>query len=133
MSNGVSLRSIVNTSAEIFATKGYRRTTLIDVASQLGVSNPALYYYVKNKYQILWMIFEKIMDYYIQSAEESIENVKDPEEKLRLLIESHANAVMDNRSLNIIFYHEQKELYGEESKILNKEMNVYAKMFVDVY
>ncbi|WP_462421472.1 TetR/AcrR family transcriptional regulator [Salinicoccus sp. Marseille-QA3877] len=133
MSNGVSLTSIVDTAAKVFAEKGYRKSTLNDVASQLGVSKPALYYYVKNKYQILWMIFDEIMDHYIESAEEAIKKFETPEEKLRMLVKSHASAVMNNKSLNVIFYHEQKELNGEDSKILNERMNTYTKMFVDVY
>src|SRR6266849_2777793 len=49
----------MDAAAEIFAAKGVRASTLEELAGEFGVTKPALYYYVKSKQQLLWMIFEQ--------------------------------------------------------------------------
>ncbi|MEW9673393.1 TetR family transcriptional regulator [Ammoniphilus sp. 3BR4] len=131
--NGITTRTILLTASEIFAKKGYRASTLEDVSKELGVTKPALYYYVKNKHQILWSIFEEIMDIYLRSAMTIMEKDIDPKEKLRGLIEGHAHAVLDNQTFTTIFNHEQSELKEEELKSLRSRVKAYEMLFVQVY
>lgn len=46
--------SILNAAAKIFNERGYHQTSVDDVADALGVSKPTLYYYLKNKEQMLF-------------------------------------------------------------------------------
>lgn len=133
MDNGLTLRTVINTSAEIFASEGYRKSTLTTVADKLGVSKPALYYYVKNKHHILWLIFEEIMEKYISSAKDAIINETDPKIKMQILIENHAHCLFNNKSLSIIFQREQSELNPEEHKILKAHLHEYNRIFTAVH
>jgi AcrR family transcriptional regulator len=45
--------TILQQAARSFRAKGYRETTMDDLAQQLGISKAALYYYVQNKEDIL--------------------------------------------------------------------------------
>ncbi len=51
---GIKLRALLNTAAQIFNERGYHRTTLDHVSERLGVTKPTLYYYIKNKEDILF-------------------------------------------------------------------------------
>ena len=46
-------RAILSVAAALFRERGYERTRLDDIARTLNVTKPALYYYVKNKEDIL--------------------------------------------------------------------------------
>lgn len=46
--------SILRAAARIFAERGYHTTSVAEVAEALGVSKPFLYYYLKNKEDILF-------------------------------------------------------------------------------
>ena len=50
----IKRQTLLNTAAKIFNEKGYNHTTLDDVADSLGVTKPTLYYYIKNKEDILF-------------------------------------------------------------------------------
>lgn len=45
---------VLQTAARVFNTKGFQIATLEDVADELGVTKPALYYYVRSKDEILF-------------------------------------------------------------------------------
>lgn len=73
MSNNKQKESLVNTTttrkeevmsvaARLFAAKGYHATTLDQIAEEIGVTKPALYYYVTNKEDILRTIIGKMME-----------------------------------------------------------------------
>ncbi len=48
---------IIRTSASIFAKKGFRETTIDDIAREIGVSRGAIYRYYKSKTEILQELF----------------------------------------------------------------------------
>jgi AcrR family transcriptional regulator len=52
--HGTKARMILLAAARIFNERGYHETSMADVAQALGVSKPFLYYYLKNKEDILY-------------------------------------------------------------------------------
>jgi AcrR family transcriptional regulator len=77
-------REILERAAELFAERGFAGTTVQDIADALGMSRPALYYYVKSKEVILQQLVENLS---INDAKvlEKIASRRggDPVEKLR--------------------------------------------------
>jgi AcrR family transcriptional regulator len=77
-------REILERAAELFAERSFAGTTVQDIADALGMSRPALYYYVKSKEVILQQLVENLS---INDAKvlEKISNRRngDPVEKLR--------------------------------------------------
>jgi len=47
---------LLETAARMFTNAGYERTSLTDIANELGITKPALYYYVDSKEDILFSI-----------------------------------------------------------------------------
>lgn len=77
-------REILERAAELFAERGFAGTTVQDIADALGMSRPALYYYVKSKDVILEQLVKNLS---INDAK-VLEEIRrrrsgDPVEKLR--------------------------------------------------
>jgi AcrR family transcriptional regulator len=49
---------LIDKAAELFATRGYSRTTMNDIAEELGLGRSSLYHYFRNKEQILQALIE---------------------------------------------------------------------------
>src|ERR1700722_19779077 len=49
--------AVILAAARAFNNHGYHNTSLDDIASELEVTKPTLYYYVKNKQQLLFECF----------------------------------------------------------------------------
>ena len=78
---------ILAQAAELFATRGYSRTSMNEVAKACGVSKPALYHYVRDKSQLL----AEIATSHVMRLQTVVEEVQglglSPEACLRQLIE----------------------------------------------
>lgn len=75
--------------AKLFAEKGYERTTLQEVADRLGVTKPALYYYLDSKQELLYEIMSFVMDSVLEQIIHIVESKKTPLGKLEALITSY--------------------------------------------
>lgn len=53
---------VIRVAARLFAAKGYYATTLDQIAEEIGVTKPALYYYITSKEDILRTIINRIME-----------------------------------------------------------------------
>ena len=69
----IKLDAVLAEAAALFNVKGYHATSLADVAKQLDITKTALYYYVKNKNDLLYQT-------YVRSLEEIERATKDAEE-----------------------------------------------------
>jgi AcrR family transcriptional regulator len=56
---GLKRFAILRTAAELFNERGYYKTSLNDLAKRLNVTKPSLYYYIKNKDDILLQILNQ--------------------------------------------------------------------------
>jgi AcrR family transcriptional regulator len=53
---------VLRSAAHCFNQKGYSGTSLKDVADLLGLTDPALYYYVKNKEELVYLCYVRAAD-----------------------------------------------------------------------
>src|SRR5436309_11157977 len=63
---------IVAAAAEVFHEKGYDAGTLDDVADALDLRRASLYYYVRSKANLLFLIFEHALDMALRRLEEHL-------------------------------------------------------------
>lgn len=72
---------------ELFATRGYASTSLQDVADALGMTRPALYYYVKNKDEILAKLVAEVTEVHARAAVEiNAQKSRPPLERLAAMV-----------------------------------------------
>lgn len=60
--------ALLRQAAYAFRTNGYHGTSLADIAESLGISKPTLYYYVKNKQDLLY-------ECHLAASEQALESV----------------------------------------------------------
>ena len=83
---------ILARAATLFAQQGYTATTMNQVAVACGVSKPALYHYVRDKYQLLFEIAQDHIAHLSALVERVQAEPLTPEAQLRRLIECFIEA-----------------------------------------
>ncbi|MDT3679256.1 MAG: TetR/AcrR family transcriptional regulator [Burkholderiaceae bacterium] len=110
-------------SAE-FRRKGYHGTSLDDVARQLGISKATLYYYVKNKQDLLYQC-------HLVAADQAIAAVcSDPEltglEQLRRTIIDYTTSIICDTSFSVVIL-EERSLNDEQLATVIKKRTRFER------
>lgn len=123
---------ILNMCAQFFYEKGYRGTSLDDVAKSLNITKPAIYYHFKNKEEILCELYAKAIDYLLENVVEVFGKDESSVSKLINMITMHLNVVTSNIPLITIFLQEKKELPMEDKRAISNKKKKYGDYFVQV-
>lgn len=80
-------QKILRESSALFMTKGFAETSTRDIASKVGISQPALYHHFKNKLEIYEEVIINLTDEVKESMDEIVKQDLDLEEKLYSLFQ----------------------------------------------
>ena len=83
------LTAVLAASSALFASKGYERATIRDVAQATGMSLAGLYYYVDGKEELLFLIQFRGFQSLCEKLREIIKTEADPHACLHRMIKMH--------------------------------------------
>ena len=125
-------QAIVAAAADLFARVGFGATSLDDIAEVLGASKAALYYHIKNKEEILRLIFLTVLTVSEEPLRQIVESDLSPGEKLCRAIEHQTAVAADRSPAMIVFYREQPHLTGPFAKEIILRKKAYERYFEDI-
>ena len=125
-------KAIVDTAAELFARDGFGATSLDDIAAMLGVTKGALYYHVKNKEEILRLIYLTVLTASEEPLHHIVEADLSPLEKLKRAVEHQAAVAADRSPAMIVFYREHPHLTGPFAKEIILRKKAYERYFEQI-
>lgn len=82
-------RALVATAARVFKSKGVQETSMDDIAAELNVSKAAIYYYVKNKQELIFLCHNLAFDIGDEALEEAMREGRTARERLELTIRKY--------------------------------------------
>lgn len=102
--------NILGSAASLFAEKSFGLASIREIAARANISFPRIYYYLRNKEELLYLVAKRGLERSMSSYERLAANVTDPAEKLRIMIEDHFSASSSSPA-------EAKVLIQETSKL----------------
>ena len=90
---GLKRFAILRTAAELFNERGFYETSLNDLAKRLNVTKPSLYYYVKNKDDILLQILNQAVIEFTPAMTLAEQSGMSGLEKLRIFVSQYTKAM----------------------------------------
>ena len=95
---------LLDVATQLFYEKGYAHTTLQDIADRMGFTKAAIYYYAKNKEELLVEIYTAIVEPAIARARElAAASGADGATVFVALIEQHLQTFLRNVEANAVF------------------------------
>ncbi len=128
----LSQQTIVAAAATLFARNGFGATSLDDLATALGVTKGALYYHVKNKEEILRLIFLQVLTVSEEPLRRIVESATPPAEKLAQVINHHTAVAADRSPQMTVFYREHVHLTGPFSREITQRKKAYERLIEQV-
>ncbi len=134
LDKSVRKQKIIQTAADLFQKKGYRSTTLDDVARELNISKAALYHYVSSKDELLSIIYtHTIKNIFMPGTTEILAMNLPPNEKLKLFIRNHIkNIIIESLAMFSVFFSEENQLSGKEYQKILREKKKYNHILEEI-
>ena len=99
--------ALLTESMGLFNRKGYRDTTMEEIASAVGIPTSGIYRYFSGKNDILAAIYRRAADRLSSEASSILARVTDPEEALTGLIDAYVKRSFDHPELAYVYYTER--------------------------
>ncbi len=120
------LGHILDHATEVFCEKGYEGASMRDLSRATGMSLAGLYYYFKSKERLLFLIQKHTFTTILEKLKALLENVTDPEQRIRLFILNHLQYFVSNQQELKVLSHEDESLKnGLSSEIAGIKREYY--------
>lgn len=106
-------RRIRAAAVGVFSRRGYRATSMNDLATAVGLSKPALYHYVRTKQDLLVEIYEEVLDESLRGARAIVADAPTPLDAFRALVVERVAYTCEHQDLLKICFEEESELPAE--------------------
>jgi len=84
--------AVLDAAAELFATKGFRETTMRDIARAAGMLHGSIYYHYGSKEDLLLAVYSAGVESFV-AAFAALAEIRDPWERLRRGLALHIAAI----------------------------------------
>jgi AcrR family transcriptional regulator len=118
------LGKILVHATEVFYEKGYEGASMRDLARTSGMSLSGLYYYFESKEKLLYLIQKHTFSTIVERLRERIDEVSDPEQRIRVFVLNHLEYFLANREAMKVLSHEAEVLkngFGAEIAAIKRE------------
>ncbi|HXZ42630.1 MAG TPA: TetR/AcrR family transcriptional regulator, partial [Terriglobales bacterium] len=118
------LGKILEHATEVFDEKGYEGASMRDLSRAAGMSLAGLYYYFESKEKLLYLIQKHTFTTIVDRLRERLDEVSDPEQRIRIFILNHLEYFLRNRKAMKVLSHEDEVLkngFGAEIATLKRE------------
>ena len=118
---------ILRTAADLFHERGYRASTLDDIATRLGMSKASLYTHFRAKEEMLAAISRETIEGFTRGLGVVLRSGQSPEDKLRRIVREHVRFVIANRSFLTVFFSEEANLPARYARAIARQKDRYDK------
>ncbi len=124
-------RQIRETAQNLFREKGYKATSMRDLASAVGIEPASLYNHIRSKEQILKEICYDMAEQFFEAQSKVDPNLR-ADEKLKEAIRANIQVITNNLDASAVFLHEWRFLKEEHLVEFKTMRNKYEAIFVKI-
>ncbi len=93
-----TLGKFVRTAAELFSKQGYASTSTRSLSTLIGMEKATLYYHVKSKEDLLYLITKSSVEALQEDVQKAIEGIACPFDQLALLMQAHCMSLLRDQT-----------------------------------
>jgi AcrR family transcriptional regulator len=122
--------ALLNESMRLFNLKGYRDTSMEDIATAVGMPASGIYRYFSGKSDILAAAFRRAADRLSAELSAIVTTARDREEALTAVIDAYVRRSFDQPELDYVYYTERLNMTAGDQKILRNLQRANVESWV---
>ncbi|MCL6271389.1 TetR/AcrR family transcriptional regulator [Sansalvadorimonas sp. 2012CJ34-2] len=121
---------LLTAAARLFRTKGYERTTVRDIAQEVGILSGSIFHHFRNKDDILRAVMSECVERLLVQMEHALKGISNPQDRLRAMIRCELNAILGQQgnALTVLVF-EWRALSDESQKALLEKRHAYERLW----
>lgn len=124
--------ALLNESMRLFNLKGYRDTSMEDIAAAVGMPASGIYRYFSGKSDILAAAFRRAADRLSEELLEIVATTPDREQALTAVIDAYVLRSFDRPELDYVYYTERLNMTPGDQKILRNLQRANVESWVEL-
>jgi AcrR family transcriptional regulator len=125
-------QQIIATAADLFREKGYKATSMRDIASKVGLEAASMYSHIRSKEALLTDICMECAQWFTQGMEDITASRQSEDCKLRDLISLHVSIAFDHPASITVFNDEWRHLPEPQHALFIKARKAYEAGFRNI-
>lgn len=122
-------QEFIDAATLLFAERGYKGTSISDLANELGLTTASMYYHVSDKQDLLVRVLQAGVSSFLAALKEVYESDLSVSDKLRSAVENHVDFVLRNPAAVKVFLRERRFLPESAREEYESKVNAYDEMF----
>jgi len=122
--------ALLTESVRLFNRKGFRETTMEEIATAVGIPTSGIYRYFSGKSDMLAAVYRRAADRLSSEASSIFSSTADPEEALTALIDAYVARSFDHPELAYVYYTERANMAAADQKILRNLQRATVESWV---
>lgn len=120
------LDTILKAASRVIARDGFEGASMRNLAAKSKIGLSGIYYYFKNKDELLYAIQYHAFATLVESLKEKLQTASGPEQKMKAVFENHFRYFVNNMDEFRVCVHEIDSLSGDYYKrVLNKRQEYF--------
>lgn len=124
--------ALLNESMRLFNLKGYRDTSMEDIAAAVGMPASGIYRYFSGKSDILAAAFRRAADRLSAELSAITRTIDDPEDALTAVIDAYVARTFAQPELEYVYYSERLNMSAADQKILRNMQRATVESWVEL-
>lgn len=123
---------LLTKAAHLFKEKGYERTTVRDLAKEVGIQSGSIFHHFKTKEEILRAVMEETILYNTERMRNALARCVNPREKVLALIKCELDSItgLTGEAMAVLVY-EWRSLSTESQARILKLRGIYEQLWLD--
>jgi TetR/AcrR family transcriptional regulator, cholesterol catabolism regulator len=101
---------IYRAASALFSERGYRSTSIRDIARELDLQGGSLYAHISSKEDVLWEIIARVAESFYAAVRPIAESDSSATERLRGMIHAHVGVVVNELARAAVFFQDWRHL-----------------------
>ncbi|MBL4833317.1 MAG: TetR family transcriptional regulator [Pseudomonas sp.] len=129
---GTARGRLLRAAAHLFSSRGFERTTVRDLAAEVGIQSGSIFHHFRSKDDILRAVMEETIHYNLAQMRAALTGLSDPRQRLRALIRCELQAINgeSGEAMSVLVY-EWRSLSEQGQELILGLREVYESIWLE--
>lgn len=121
---------IINTAAQLFASKGFHGTSMSDLVAASGLTKGAFYHHFESKDALFFAVVDSVRDRWQSAVGQAVIQAENPLDQLAALLDSHAQLLRQEPILCLVITGLTTEMQDDNPDFMVALHGVYEALIL---